>query len=229
MNRRTRLLPGLLMAGVVTFGIVGCDVESEPAEDTQVQPAPQEPMMDHDMDQEMYEARIQSVNNSGVTGTATVTVEDDRLQITVAATGLEPNTRVPQHIHMNASCDDAGGIWLNLDDELSLPGDGEAQGDAYPETDDEGRLRYEASRSLEDLRTALGGIHAAEGQDTVRAGTSGQSQMGSEGAAAFDLGNRVVSLHGPNMQAVGCGPLDRMDHSQTGQPVQPGQTTGQSY
>lgn len=207
MSRRTRVLPRLVMACAAAVALAGCDVESEPADDLQTDTLTQDTLTGSQMDQEMYEARIEGVEGSDATGTATLTVENDELQITVAMTGLDPNTRVPQHIHVNSSCDNAGGIYLNLDDELSTPEDGVAAGDAYPETDDEGALRYEASRSLDDLRTALSEADTAQ-SDTARVNTRGQ------GAAEFDLGNRVVNLHGPDMQPIACGELGEMDHGQ---------------
>lgn len=218
MSRRIRVLPGLMMACAAAITLAGCDVESEPADDLQMDTLTQDTLTGSQMDQEMYEARIEGVEGSDATGTATLTVENDELQVTVAMTGLDPNTRVPQHIHVNSSCDNTGGIYLNLDDELSTPEDGAAAGDAYPEIDDQGAVRYEASRSLDELRAALSEADTAQ-SDTARANTRGQ------GAAEFDLGNRVVKLHGPDMQPIACGELEEMDHGQMGQTGQRGQTT----
>lgn len=196
MMRRTRSLPGLVVAVVAAVALVGCEVEPEPADDLNLDDPTAEDTLDQQMGQqqpeETYEARLEERNGSGVTGTATFTMEGDELQITIAATGLDPNTRVPQHIHLNASCDDAGGILLNLDGDLSAAGEAEPSGDAYPETGDDGRLTYEASRSVEDLRTALGD-QAAAGED------------------ALDLTNRVVNLHGQDMQPIACGEIEGME------------------
>lgn len=191
MLRRSRTLPGLVFAVATTVLVAGCDTEPDRPADADWDTVPQQPIGPDpaDQPQEIYEARLQARGGSGVTGTATVAIEDDEIQVTVAATGLPPDTRVPMHIHMNATCDDAGGILLNLDGDLSVAGEGEAAGDAYPESDDEGRLEYEASRSLEDIREDRGA------QDTA-------------GAEALDLGNRVVNLHGANMQPIACGPLE---------------------
>ena len=46
-----------------------------------------------------YMVDLEALNNSGVTGTATVTVEGNQLTVTVQAEGLEPLMPHPQHIH----------------------------------------------------------------------------------------------------------------------------------
>lgn len=195
MMRPTRSLPGLVVTIAAAVALVGCDVEPEPADDLDLDRPTPDDTLDQQLGQqppETYEARLEERNGSGVTGTATFTMEGDELQVTIAATGLDPNTRVPQHIHTNASCDDAGGILLNLDSDLSAAGEAEPRGDAYPEVDDEGRLTYEASRSVEDLRTAMGD-QAAAGED------------------ALDLTNRVVNIHGEDMQPISCGEIESME------------------
>lgn len=204
MLRRSPTLPGLVFAIATAALLTACETEPDRPADTDLDTIPQQPVTpdrgEAAQPQEIYEVRLQERDGSGVTGTATFTIQDDELQVTVAATGLPPNTRVPQHIHTNATCDDAGGILLNLDSDLSAADEGEARGDTYPESDDEGRLQYEASRSLDDLRQELG-------------------DQGAEDANGLDLGNRVLNLHGEDMQPIACGELER-----TGQVGQPGQT-----
>jgi hypothetical protein len=46
-----------------------------------------------------YVADLKPLNNSGVTGTATFTLDANKLTVEVVATGLEPNLPHPQHIH----------------------------------------------------------------------------------------------------------------------------------
>jgi Cu/Zn superoxide dismutase len=192
MTRRSRLFPGLALVAAAV-ALAGCDIESEGADDLEPDTLAQTGLTGDTADsqlRELYEARLSPVGESNVSGTATVTIGADEVLVTLTATGLDPETRYAAHIHMNASCDDAGGIMLNLDDALNTPNEGEARGDAYPETDDQGRLDYEATRSLEELRTALRDEGAAH-------------------ADSLDLGNRVVNVHGPDMNPVACGPLDR--------------------
>lgn len=206
MNRRSLLLPGLALAAASIFTLAGCDVETDTADQMELDTVSQEqPGLAPDSEaRQVYEARFEALNESGVTGTATLTRSGDDLQVTVAATGVEPSTRVPMHIHMNSSCDNAGSILLNLDDQLSLANEGEPRGDAYPESDDQGRVEYQAKRGAEELRTAISGEGAAQ-------------------ADSLDLANRVVKLHGPDMQAIACGPIDESTTGRTGQGAQPRQ------
>lgn len=46
-----------------------------------------------------YTANIMSLNDSGVSGTATLTLEGNQLTVHIMATGLEPGMVHPQHIH----------------------------------------------------------------------------------------------------------------------------------
>lgn len=200
MTRRSRFIPALALAGATAVVLAGCDVEPDNADEMQMDTVAQEESAFGPADQqvgEIYEARLEAVDGSGVSGVATVTVHEDELQVTVAATGLDPETRYPMHIHANASCDNAGGILLNLDDGLTAAGEGEPRGDSYADTDDQGRLEYAASRSMEDLRAAM-------------------REHGAEQPDGLDLANRVVTLHSPEMQPVACGPLDQTGQGQTG-------------
>lgn len=46
-----------------------------------------------------YQASLAPLNNSGVTGTATLTLDGDQLTVAIQASGLEANALHPQHIH----------------------------------------------------------------------------------------------------------------------------------
>ena len=46
-----------------------------------------------------YTATFEPLNNSGVSGTAQLTLDGDQLTVTINARGLEPNQIHPQHIH----------------------------------------------------------------------------------------------------------------------------------
>lgn len=236
MMHPPRLIPALALAAATAVVMTGCDTAADrPAEMDTDTMAQQPGVTGMPAEQEMYEARIEALQGSGVTGTATFTRENGELQVTVAATGLPPNTRVPQHVHKNASCDNAGGIALNLDDALSAPSQGEPRGDAYPESNDRGEIRYQASRSLNELQRAMGGSGQADtagantadttGRGATRADTGRRGTAGGvAGQAAMDtlnLGNRVVKLHNAQMQAIACGTLERMEHGQQGGTRQP--------
>lgn len=224
MTPRSRFLPGLALAAATAVVLTGCEAETEPAAELETDTLTDQRAVDATMDQEIYEARLEALDGSGVTGAATFTWQDDELQVTVAATGLDPETRVPQHVHMNATCEDAGGILLNLDNELSAPNDGEPRGDAYPESSAQGDLRFEANRSMDELRTALQENAEADTAadatqaDTGQAGTTGtatgRSAAGQAVMDTLNLGERVVNLHGEDMQPIACGPLERMEPGQ---------------
>jgi Cu/Zn superoxide dismutase len=145
----------------------------------------------------VFQAQLQAVEGSGVTGTATVALDDDRIEVRIQARGFQPGQRVPQHVHMNSSCDQPGGILLNLDNDLSHPNEAPPRGDHYPTADGDGTLDYVVSRSLDDLREAA---RQFEGQDV----------------AQFDLAQRVVNLHAEDMSAIACGALDEGDHPAPG-------------
>lgn len=48
---------------------------------------------------ETYSVDLESLNNSGATGVAEVTLQGNKLNVNIQATGLEPNKVHPQHIH----------------------------------------------------------------------------------------------------------------------------------
>jgi len=56
-------------------------------------------------DPQTYTAALRPLNNSGVRGTATLTLDRNRLTVTIEAQGVEPDQVHPQHIH---GFDDAG-------------------------------------------------------------------------------------------------------------------------
>ncbi len=188
MRHAPRGLPAMTLVGAAALMLAGCPAPAPENDLPMADPAVEDPV--EPAGGQVYEARLTEVGGSGVTGTATVTMDAERIQVTVVASGLDANVRVPQHIHMNASCDQAGGILLNLDDQLSAANESAPRGDHYPQTDGDGELEYEASRSLDELETAL------------------LDQEG-PGLDQLDMGNRVVNLHGADMQAIACGPLDR--------------------
>jgi Cu/Zn superoxide dismutase len=180
-------LPATGLVAALALLLAACP---EPAPDTdtpffQEDPAPEAPAAAG----EAYEAQLQEVDGSGVTGTATVVIDGDDIRVTVRVTGLNPNTEVPLHIHTNASCDPAGGILLNLDRTLTTASEAAPRGEHYASTDGDGVLEYEVNRSLNDLRSA------AEGH-------------GDPGIDQLDLGNRVVNVHAADMRPVACGPLN---------------------
>ncbi|APG58892.1 hypothetical protein [Christiangramia salexigens] len=57
-----------------------------------------------------YSAQLSQLNDSGVSGTAAISINDNVLSVVVEAQGMEPNMAHPQHIHglsdssKNATC-----------------------------------------------------------------------------------------------------------------------------
>jgi hypothetical protein len=182
---RMPALPRLILLGGTAFVLAACPTPA-PDDDAPSDLTP-DPV---DAVAEVYEARLGEVDASGVAGSATIELDGEALRVTVVATGLRPDSEVPQHIHLHAGCDSPGGILLNLDRSLTVANEGTARGEDYPRSDGIGALEYEATRSLEDLRAAA-------------------REHGSPVADDLDLGNRVVSLHAPDMRPVACGPLER--------------------
>lgn len=199
MTRGIRGIANLATVTSLALVVAACPPQDQP--EPQQEPMMQDPAPAAQEDgarERVYEATLQEINGSGVTGTATIALGDDRIQVRVMAQGLQPDQRVPQHIHTTQSCDPAGGILLNLDDDLSHPNEAEPRGDHYPTADSDGVLDYEASRSLDDLRDA-----ALEYEST--------------GIEQLDLGNRVVNLHGEDMAPIACGPLEERRGAAAGQ------------
>ncbi len=110
-----------------------------------------------------YVAELNSLNNSGVTGTATVAIRGDLLTVVIAATGLTADQPHAQHIHgqsdktVNAFCPDIsvdtdgdnlvtipegagsyGGVLISLGDDAG----------ASPVVDASGNLAYSQTFTL---------------------------------------------------------------------------------
>lgn len=117
------------------------------------------------------------------------------------ALGVEPNQHIPQHIHLNPTCNPGGGVLINLDKTLTVAGEAPGIGTAYPMADASGYLNYEARRPVADLIAAVNRFFPAAGVQDV------------EGLLAFlDLEDRNGHMHvafGPPFPAVNCGEIDR--------------------
>jgi hypothetical protein len=190
-----RSIPGL--SRLTVLAAVAAALAACPAPDPEPAPPVDEPDPAVEERVQVYEADLEEVGGSGVTGTATLAAGEGMVQVRIVAHGLRPEQRVPQHVHMNATCDPAGGILLNLDNDLSYPNEAAPRGDHYPAADGDGVLDFSASRSFEDLR------HAA------------REYQGTE-PEQLDLGNRVVILHGVDMQPIACGALQERPGAEMG-------------
>lgn len=72
---------------------------------------------DPDDEADFYKACLTPVNGTQAIGFAYLRLEGNVLQTTVLASNLESNKSHLQHIHANATCDDAGAPILSLDNE----------------------------------------------------------------------------------------------------------------
>jgi hypothetical protein len=88
------------------------------------------------------------------------------LTATVHAAGLQPNVHVPQHIHVNPTCNPGGGILISLDEKLSVAGESPGTGPLFPLSNRAGVVNYYASRSLTDLLNAVNTYQGAGLQST---------------------------------------------------------------
>jgi hypothetical protein len=119
----------------------------------------------------------------------------------VRATGVAATENIPQHIHLNPGCDPGGSVLLNLDTGLTVPGEGQGVGASYPVASRAGVLHFEASRPLDDLRSALNTWGGTSLDDTAAL------------LAFLDLEERNIHMHvafGPPFPAVTCGALERI-------------------
>jgi len=144
-------------------------------------------------DRQFYLSRIEPVGDTRVRGTAQFEIVGEWFTAKVRVTGVEPNERIPQHIHLNPFCTPAGGILINLDWNLTVGGEGPPAGEAYPRANRAGVVQYEARRPLVDLDAAL------------------QEHRGIT-LAELELAERNVNFHDPvTLAAVGCGEIDRIN------------------
>jgi hypothetical protein len=106
---------------------------------------------------ETFYVMLGALNNSGVSGTGTLTLENDTLTVMLEATGLEPNATHPHHIHGFADFEqslcptpDMAGEDGLLEFEDGLEAYGEVRLDLSPSSDvaDDGTLSYNQTFDL---------------------------------------------------------------------------------
>ena len=154
----------------------------------------------------LYKATLAPLGDSRGAGTAELEVTGGHLRVRIHATGVEPSENIPQHIHLNPGCDPGGPVLVNLDARLSVPGESPGVGASYPVANRAGVLHYEASRPLDDLRSALNTWGGVTLDDTA------------ELLAFLDLEERTIHMHvafGPPFPVVTCGGIDLVPLSPT--------------
>lgn len=148
----------------------------------------------------LFQARLAPPSGGQGHGMLLLQISGGQLSAKVRATGLEPLAVIPQHLHLNPSCAVGGGILLNLDAGLTVPGEGPSTGPAYPTANSGGAVQYDATRSLADLIDAVN-LHQSAGVSTVE-----------ELLAWLNLEERNMHTHQPvaPFTPVACGPIDRI-------------------
>lgn len=149
-----------------------------------------------------FKAKLAPVGDSRAVGVALLEIVGGHLTARVHAAGVEPLQRIPQHIHVNPTCDPGGGILINLDENLTVAGEAPGIGAAYPLANQGGVVQYHASRPLSELVAAVN-THFDAGLETVE-----------ELLTWLDLENRNVHEHvafGPPFPAVNCGEIERIN------------------
>lgn len=94
MKQTFRLLP--LLALLLAF--TACEKEEYTIAETETSQAFSSMAKAHKL-KSSYQADLSSLNESGVMGTATLTLEDGMLTVHIEASGMVPNEAHPQHIH----------------------------------------------------------------------------------------------------------------------------------
>ncbi len=152
-------------------------------------------------DRQFYQVRLGAEPGSHSQGVMQIEIVGGYITVTVHAAGLMPDMHIPQHIHLNPTCNPGGGVLLNLDANLTIPGEGPGVGSAYPLSNQAGVINYYASRSLTDLLAAV---------NTFR-GTSLTSV--DELLTWLNLEERNGHMHvavGPPFPAVNCGEVKQL-------------------
>lgn len=149
----------------------------------------------------LYQVRLSAEGDSRAVGVMLLEIANGYLTAKVQAAGLDPGQHIPQHIHLNPTCNPGGGILINLDAGLTVAGEGPGVGAAYPLANRGGVVNYEARRALADLRVAAN-THLGAAAGTI-----------DDLLEFLDLENRNGHMHvafGPPFPAVTCGEVDRV-------------------
>ena len=181
-----KLIKGLFLS-VLALGVASCDDDDD----------------NENMDNMIsYEAQLGSINDSGATGTATVTMQGDMLTVNVIAQGMTPNQAHPQHIHgledgEKGTCPPASAD-TDEDGIITIPEGAPFYGEVllplqdFPMADANGNINYEKSFILGE-----------NGNPTAE--------------DLADLEDRVIVLHGINSNdeyvatiPAACGELEEM-------------------
>jgi len=154
------------------------------------------------VDSMSYQAQLGSINDSGASGTATISVQENMLTVNIQAQGMVPNQAHPQHIHGLSSGEEGTCPPADADTDedgiITIPEGAPFYGEVilplaeFPMADENGNISFEKTFMLgEDENPTLEELE--------------------------DLDNRVIVLHGLNNDGeyvatipVACGELDEI-------------------
>ena len=196
-------IPSLVTVAVFT-GLVACALDApsgfDPSAAAQFTAQPGDPGAASD--RLLYQVILSPVGETRAHGEAKIEIVGGYIAVTVHATDLMPNHHIPQHIHLNPTCAAGGGLLLDLDASLTVPGEGASVGAAYPLSNQAGVVNYYANRSLTSLLAAVNTYQ--------HAGLSSVDQL----IAWLNLEERNIHMHvaeGPPFPAVTCGEVKRLN------------------
>jgi hypothetical protein len=152
-------------------------------------------------DRMFFQVRLGALGDSRSHGVVLIEIVGGYLTVRVHAAGLEPLQHIPQHIHLNPTCQVGGGVLINLDAGLTVPGEGAPIGAAFPVSNTGGVVNYSASRPLSELLQAV--------NTYLGAGLTSVDAL----VAWLDLENRNVHMHVPfpPFTPVNCGEIERLN------------------
>jgi hypothetical protein len=205
MKIRSLILTASLTA--VPAALVGCRPDAQTPTDantpTEVSASKGKPGAPGAASERMFfKVKLEPEGDSQARGMLHLEIVGGYLTARLHANGVEPLQRIPQHIHRNPTCHPGGGILINLDENLTVAGEGPGVGASYPLASHAGVVNYEARRSLAGLMAAVNQYQNA-GLQTVE-------QL----IAWLDLENRNAHMHvafGPPYPAVNCGEIERIN------------------
>jgi hypothetical protein len=203
-------LAGRLALVSTMFVLGGCgNAQQNPAEPSTltlapaVSPVPRQPASRAAAATRMlFQVRLRPENDSRAAGVMLFEVLGGSFTARVHAAGLEPLQHIPQHIHLNPTCNPGGGILINLDEDLTVAGEGPGVGPAYPRANAGGVVNYQASRTLADLLNAVNTFQGAN--------LATEAEL----LAWLDLEDRNAHMHvafGPPFPAVNCGEIEQIN------------------